>query len=276
MKIRNGIFETNSSSSHTICLSGNSGWATDAEIANTLKSHSKTINGKLYITLDATNSEYDFGSDFSILDSWYEKMVYALAIYNRYVEDLYLVVKAVKKRITECHGIDFNVYREFECAGSTDKDFPLAKSCSDCWTNGLYINVDHQSNDLFDDFYEAYRRNHPQASITEMIEYIIFNHDVKIITASDSEDITYTILSNGFINDNFAKYVLIAYDSKRKDRNGYTIYKHKFISADSYMKKAIPRNDGNSGYYYGNMQSISHLKKDVTIEDEVKPNGKKI
>lgn len=201
IKIRKGMFETNSSSAHTICITGNTG-ETDPNKDELLESHKSKpdANGNFYLTVDSDSNEYDFGQDLAILDSWYDKLAYTIAIYNTTSKllNLNVVVDILKDEIPGCIGIEFlGSYADIEM--DIDTDVAVTSLMSNSWDNGIHIVVDHQSTDLYDNFFDAYRSKFPDATEKEILKKIIFSNDIMILTCSDADDFIYDIMSTGFM-----------------------------------------------------------------------------
>ena len=169
IQIRNGVFETNSSSSHSIVISKQS---TPADVSN-----SWYIDDDGVINIDEYETEFNWG--VAILADWYHRMLYALAsLGEKYIDE---IGEAVQKHFPNFKGFDF----KFDTS---------------------YLSVDHQSvgilrsamskycfsveDFIFDDRYLVFvdHDNHEIIVNSLLRHNIIHKEDVDVYPCEEEED----------------------------------------------------------------------------------------
>ena len=182
IKIRRGVFETNSSSSHVIVLTNEScktGYAAYATCGN-LHKDKKTGETVLFI------EGHDFDRHFEIFTSWIDRLSYSLASFKYNDIMIEQILDIVKKRRPDIDRFEFTETYE----GETD-----------------YGEVDHQSSNLLRDMiYEAGVK----------LEDFIFNDHFILFCDGDEYQVFNTLGKTGIIDmknlekvftpDDFYKY----------------------------------------------------------------------
>lgn len=161
IKIRNGCFETNSSSSHAMIM-----MKEDRPLPQMFEPERWYRDNEITIWTD----DLEFGrSPFEVLTDWYRRMCYAIASYGK---EHYPEIEALMfKRIAGLKKIDFH-------GNETEYD--------------KYGYVDHQSNGLLQDFLE--KRN-------ISLEDFIFNDRYIVVIDGDEYHVFDTMVEAGLINE---------------------------------------------------------------------------
>lgn len=162
IKIRNGCFETNSSSSHAMIM-----MKEDKPLPQMFEAKTHVYNGKL----DIWYNDLEFGrAPFDVLTDWYHRACYAIASFG----DVYTYEKIeslLYKRIDGLHEIKL-----------------FSRDSSEYYKYGY---VDHQSEGLLQGFLRKYK-------IT--LEDFIFNDRYIVIIDGDEYCVWDTLIDSGLIN----------------------------------------------------------------------------
>lgn len=124
IKIRGNVFETNSSSMHSIALlNKDCGKITSLDEAMTEDNNMLvSYNGELVIR---NEDELEFGWGFEILDTFYGRLRYAIAslVGDTHIENLQMIEDEVRKIIPEITSIKLPLGEEDKlCAGYVDHE----------------------------------------------------------------------------------------------------------------------------------------------------------
>ena len=137
--IRQNVFETNSSSSHSIVIKKDDGYFTKEELSE-------------YFILD--NNKIDIGYDFylsfgrypfNILYTPYDKMRYLLASYSNDTEKRNEINELMKSLIDNCEGIQFPKKYDYNDNENDDNN-------DNNDDNTYYGDIDHQSSTILNSF----------------------------------------------------------------------------------------------------------------------------
>lgn len=181
LQIRQGVFETNSSSSHSIIIKKqdhplgevtDTGWYMHWDEEN----EKDPRNGEISFM----DNELDFGRrPFHFLVSWYDRLRYAIASYNT-KEAVEMIAEICRRRIWG--------FRQF--------DFP-----HDNWAheeNDYYGYVDHQSEGLLKRVLEHYKIN---------LEEFIFNDRYVIVIDGDEYQYFKVLTEQEFFNKDAIEHI---------------------------------------------------------------------
>ena len=175
INIRKGVFETNSSSSHSIVL------------MNDDKPADKKIDADWRVNEDGVmdfwfEDDLNFGrTPFDLLTDWYGRLRYAIASNGYRPEKLDELREVCRKRI---------------------KNFKDFKFKEDRWEHGEYHGyVDHQSLGLLDAALDTFDTN---------IEDFIFNDKFIVVIDGDEYCVFNTLMHTGMFNKESVKDILSA------------------------------------------------------------------
>lgn len=177
IKIRNGCFETNSSSSHAMIM-----MKEDQPLPQMFDPNRWVFDRELTIW----NDDLEFGRfPFSILADWYHRMCYAIASYGR---DGFKEIEAlIFKRIDGLKEIRF---------WKSETEY------------SKYGYVDHQSNGLL----QAFLKEHNIS-----LEDFIFNDRYIVVIDGDEYRVFNNMLDVGLINEADIAVIKGVYDDEYKD-----------------------------------------------------------
>ena len=110
--IRQGVFETNSSSTHSLAITNKEHILTHDEMYESLKANFNQYDEYAY----NKNTRYYFGRyPFQVIASFDEKFRYALANSCYNVRNLAKVLTAVTNLVPEFRMLDFKIFQEIGC-----------------------------------------------------------------------------------------------------------------------------------------------------------------
>lgn len=229
-------YETNSSSAHTMALTNKSDCVTDQDINSYLESvgTDPSKHFRIKVPVDDDGGEYDFGREFRILDTWYEKFAYCLASYRYSADGIKDVMRAIMRRIPNCDGLIVDVYPE----GSDDPNAPFADAGLGRYGSCDLGEVDHQSMDNMDNLETAYRSMIDGNATREAIIYeTIFSNKIIIIVDGDEMMQFADLARSGFLNDSGIEYVLTdeCISTKEQMKKQQYIFRPSFKTLADYI-----------------------------------------
>lgn len=159
LKIRSGVFETNSSSMHSVALLNRKNCMT-ASLGEALEEDERMGFHDGNITFHS-EADLQFGWGFQIVDTFYGRLAYALASYGK--DSLDAVVEAVHSIFSEVHGIELptDSYSGEKTSGYLDHESYGTLQCH-LSENGLILSdfladrntiiiIDNDNNCVFED-----------------------------------------------------------------------------------------------------------------------------
>lgn len=177
IKIRNGCFETNSSSSHAMIM-----MKEDKPFSQTFNPDRWLFNGTIVIWGD----DLEFGrTPFEVLTDWFHRMCYAIASYGK--DGFEEIESLLYKRIDGLKEIEFSNY-ETEYS--------------------KYGYVDHQSDGLL----QAFLKEHNIS-----LEDFIFNDRYMVVIDGDEYRVFKDMLDAGLINKPDIEVIKGVYGDEYKD-----------------------------------------------------------
>lgn len=230
IQLRDGTFETNSSSEHTVVLRDDCSFVKSNEFVNTIKTANdlaeaflsagiiKEIKGHIYFPIPSFSDQYfEFGHGFEMLTTWTDKFFYLLASFRNF-EDLSTLVDLLKEKIPQIDGI---ITQLDETAFGNDEprfnDYPYLHTY-DC-IDYSFGSIDHQSHDNIHNLINALKEDEKYQKMTkkEIFEEIIFCNKFIIVVDSDSSETFYDLLDEQYFVESGFTHVLTnnyEYDSK--------------------------------------------------------------
>ena len=164
INIRRGVFETNSSSSHSIVLLKN-----DNQTEEIVDAEWRVRDGEMDFWFEG---DLEFGrTPFDLLTDWYHRLCYAIAYYGGNKERLHELEEICRRRV---------------------KDFDHFKFRKDRWDNTEYHGyVDHQSLGLLDAALSKY---------SVSLEDFIFNDKFIVVIDGDEYNVFNTLIDTDMFN----------------------------------------------------------------------------
>jgi len=216
IKIRKDIYETNSSSMHTVVLTKKvNEYVTPEEIRNELKEKQSEFVD--FVDKKKTNIDTDefyikcetdsFGREFRLLTTWYEKLIYVIANI-RELGDADTIGSVIKDYLQpNCKGIEVLKY-DYYLTQTLDGSCPSVDRDAEY---DLFGSIDHQSYDNLNNAIEALK----DGTKEERIKKIIFSNEVVIVVDGDESYAFEELLTGGFFaKDTFTKILHETYDNK--------------------------------------------------------------
>lgn len=184
INIRKGVFETNSSSSHSIVVTK----------ANNDTQYNVDAGWRVDKTgiLSFWDDDLEFGRyPFKFLYNWYHRLCYAIASANTTSSDFQAQLDVIRN-ICKKH---INNFKDFK--------FPIEHSWNENEEDEIiYGWVDHQSASLLDEFLEKYHVD---------LEDFIFNDNYIVIIDGDEYEIFNDMKEAKIINDDFIETQMEAF-----------------------------------------------------------------
>lgn len=244
INIRNNTFETNSSSAHSMVLTGNN----HKHKLSLLDLDYNKASDTYYFAINKD----DYGRGFEILKSVPDKLGYICAScstliqdpkkYNDCYEQLEIIYNICKKNLTDpTVKFKFKInaqlwsYSSFDEAVATDTDGPSAIDCMGINSSNCLTSIDHQSMDMIANMLQCVRETIPEmkdSSNEEIFEEFIFNDKYVIIVDDDSTGVedSYDVAKRLD-----AKYVYGYFPIGLTEENLYDVdYKDRLFSIEDY------------------------------------------
>ena len=245
--IRNNVFETNSSSMHTVVLCNRKDYASGSDFNDFIvaaKEMEECLHkagyfvgqsAKYYPIPSFSDPDYYFGSSFQLFSNWEDKFIYLLAIPKYYKEQVALI-DSVLNRIPEVDGIITSLSSDYEDTQNYfDSDRIIMPK--DSLIDDSFGRVSYEGVSAIEGLVKCIRSNETFKNKTEaeIFEEIIFSNKYIIVTDSDEANNFLHAYKKGLFRDAGFEYILsYKYNDEDDVDERYTYY---FNSISDYVNR---------------------------------------